>query len=286
MASRSCASPTISFGLLSIPTKAYLSAASESFSFNMITPNGNRVKQKIVDAVTEEEVQRGECLRGYEYAKDQFVTFSDEELDALAGEKANSIELAEFASDSVFNPVQVEKAYYLAPDKGAEKAYRLLVRTLERTNKVAVGKWYTRGKDHLVILVPTNGHLTMFQMYYANEIRAFEYQFTDRSEPSDQEVDMAKQLINKLSTKSFDVKKYNDEFAERARAAIEAKIADPENEVKVGSKSASTVIDLLAQLKASLETTPKPIEPVVMEKSETPKKKGPGVKKIKQKKEE
>jgi DNA end-binding protein Ku len=278
-AARSCGSPTISFGLLSIPTKLYLAAASESFSFNMITPDGNRVKQKLVDAVTDEEVQRGDCDRGFEYTKDQFVIFTDDELDSLAGEKANSIELAEFASDTVFDPLQVEKAYYLAPDKGAEKAYRLLVRTLEKTGKVAVGKWYARGKDHLVILIPTGKdsatrHLTMFQMYYANEVRGFEYQFSDKSEPTEAEVEMAKMLISKLSTKNFDVKKYNDEFAERIRTAIDAKIADPEQEVKAGGKTNVPTMDLLAMLKASLEQT-KPSEPavVVMEKPAVPKKK-------------
>eukprot|EP00697_Spironema_sp_BW2_P014219 gnl/Spiro4/4614_TR2305_c1_g1_i2.p2 gnl/Spiro4/4614_TR2305_c1_g1~~gnl/Spiro4/4614_TR2305_c1_g1_i2.p2 ORF type:complete len:338 (+),score=36.67 gnl/Spiro4/4614_TR2305_c1_g1_i2:2784-3797(+) len=288
-AARSCGSPTISFGLLSIPTKLYLAAASESFSFNMITPlkedaegnvsGGNRVKQKLIDAVTGEEVQKGDCDRGYEYAKDQFVIFTDEELDSLAGEKANSIELVEFASDTVFDPLHVEKAYYLAPDKGAEKAYRLLVRTLEKTGKVAVGKWYSRGKDHLVILVPAGKdsaslHLTMFQMYYANEVRGFEYQFSDKSEPTEGEVEMAKMLISKLSTKNFDVKKYNDEFAERIRSAIDAKIADPEQEVKAGGKSTASVVDLLALLKASLEQTePAKVAPVVMEKPATPKKK-------------
>lgn len=292
MASRSCASPTISFGLLSIPTKAFLAAASESFSLNMITPNGNRVKQKLIDAVTEEEVQRSECDRGYEYAKDQFVIFTDEELDSLAGEKSNSIELAEFASNSALDPLQVEKAYYLAPDKGAEKAYRLLVRILEKTGKVAVGKWYTRGKDNLVILVPTgkdstNKHLTMFQMYYASEVRTFEYQFSDKSEPSEAEIDMAKQLINKFSTENFDVKKYSDEFAERIRGAIDVKIADPEKEVKPGNKTIVPVMDLLTQLKASLKQAPKAIAPAVMEKPITPRAKktsGPGLKKTKGKK--
>lgn len=250
---RSVASPTISFGLISVPTKAYLGASSESFSFKMITPEGNLVKQKIFDAVTDKEVPRGDCLKGYEYAKDQYLTFTEADIDALAGDNQNSIELKEFVDDSAFNPIQVEKCYYLAPDKGAEKSYRLLTTTLENLGKVAVGKWYTRGKDHLVILKATGGHITLFQMYYANEVRAFEYQFSDKTAPTDQELALAKRLINQLSTKQFDVKKYSDEFAERIRAAIDAKINGGEETVAPATTAKPNIIDLMELLKASIE---------------------------------
>ncbi len=259
---RSVGSPTISFGLISIPTKVYLAASGERFSFNMITPTkddgkgnitgGNRVKQKLIDAVTGEDVEKGDCLSGYEYAKDQYVTFTDQDIDSLAGERSNAIELQEFVDNSAFNPVQVEKCYYLAPDKGAEKSYRLLSLTMEKSGKVAVGKWYARGKDYLVILAPTNGYLTMFQMYYANEVRAFEYQFSDKSLPSEPEIALAKKLIGQLSTKQFDVKKYNDEFAERIRAAIDVKINGGEQLAAIASAPQRNIIDLMELLKASV----------------------------------
>lgn len=256
MASRAVASPTISFGLLSIPTKAYLAAASESFSFKMVSPDGNPIKQKTFDAVTDKEIERGDCGRGHEYEPGKILSISDDEIESLAGDKSNLIEVAEFVSNSNFDPIQIEKCYYLAPDKGAEKPYRLLTRALEKMSKVAVAKWFTRGKDHLVVLKPTNGYLTMFQMYYANEVRAFDYQFSDTSEPGDQELLLAKKLINQLSKEEFSAKSFRDEFAERVRAFIDKKLSSDSAKVTaVGGTSKPNVMDLVAVLKASIQET-------------------------------
>lgn len=252
MSARAVASATISFGLISVPTKIFLAAAADNFSFNQITKNGNRVKQKLIDAVTEEEVVRAECLKGYEHTKDQYVTFSEEEVDSFAGEKANTIELTEFVEIDNFNPVQVEKSFYLAPDKGAEKTYQLLCKTMTLTNKVAVGKFFNRGKDNLVMLKATGDHLTMFQMFYAAELRAFEYQFSAKCEPNEKEIALAKMLIKQLTSKSFDVANYHDEFAERVRGAIEFKLSG--NEIKtVTSAPVASAFNLLDLLEKSLK---------------------------------
>jgi len=255
MAARAVASPMLSFGLISLPTKAYVAASGDTCSFNQITPAGNRVKQKIVDVVTDKEVTRAECRKGYEYAKDQYVIFTEEEVDSLAGEKSNSIELTEFVANTHFDPLQVEKCYYLAPEKGAEKTYRLLARAMEKMDKVAIGKWYARGKDHLIMIRPTGGRLTLFQMYYSNEVRDFEYEFSQASEPGERELELAKKLINQLTSKDkdFDATKYTDEFATRVRTAVDTKISGGTLK-EIAAPAQTKVMDLAALLEASLET--------------------------------
>lgn len=256
MGARASGSAVISFSLITVPVKLYITASSESFSFNQITTDGNRVKQKLFDAVTDQEVQDRATLRkGYEYTKDQYVILNDEELKALEGEKSNTIDIVEFVEDNNFNPLAVEKCYYLAPDKGAERPYRLLSRTLAHMKKIAVGKYYTRGKDHLIALkpggAPNGDQLTLFQMYYANEIRAFEYQFSDAYAPSDKEIDLAKMLIKKFATNKFDIGKYNDQYSERIRDLIERKRSG-ETFSAPKQMVSQPVMDLAKLLEASL----------------------------------
>src|SRR3989304_2130269 len=169
---RATASGTVSFGLVSIPCKFYTACSSESVQFKMITPKGNKVKQKIFDAVTDEEVERNACLKGYEHVKDQFVTFTSEELEALESERNNLIDINEFVPLASVDLLAVEKSYYLGADKGGDKGYLLLAKTLETTGKVAVGRWDARGKEQLVILRPYNGGLLLHQMFYTNEVRS------------------------------------------------------------------------------------------------------------------
>jgi len=252
MAARAVASPMISFGLISLPTKAYLAASAQAVSFNQITPDNNRTKQKVFDSVTDKEVDKTTLRKGYEYAKDQYVIFTDEEIDSLAGEKTNGIELTEFISDTYFNPIQVEKCYYLAPETGAERTYKLLARAMEKLGKVAIGKWCTRGKDHLVMLRPVNGRLVMFQMYYNDELRGFEYVFS-AAEPSERELDLASKLIGQLSSKDFDPTKYADEFTGRVKKAIETKLSGGTLKLLEAPKQMDKVMDLAALLEASLE---------------------------------
>lgn len=256
MGSRSSGSAVISFGLISIPTKLYLAASSESFSFNTITKRGNRVRQKIVDAITGDEVERSECNKGYEYQKDHFVVLTEDELKAMEGDRLNTIDIHEFVHDHHFNPVQVEKCYYLAPDKGAEKPYRLLGRTLKLMNKIAVGKWYSRGRDHLVALCADDTDaLTLFQMYYSNEVRPFEYKFSGQTEPSDKELMLSKKLVAQLESNAFDTSKYADNYAARLREMIDRKLAGDVISAPVAQPEA--FVDLAALLESSLRPKPK-----------------------------
>jgi DNA end-binding protein Ku len=226
---RSAASATMSLGLLTIPIKFYVAASSENFAFNMISPEGNRVKQKLVDEVTNVEVDRDATRRGFEYQKGQYVVFTDADIENLLEEdKRNTVELTEFVPDKAFDPISIEKTYFLAPDKGAERSYRLLHAAMVKLSKMVVGRWYARGKDNLVVIRPTGEYLSLFMMFYPNEVRQFEYQFSDKNIPSEKEVTLATKLIKQLSSDTFDIKDYTDEFAARVRSAIELKTSGKE----------------------------------------------------------
>ena len=250
---RAAASASISFALINVPVKLYLTASAEDYKFNMITPAGHKVKQQLLDSETNEEVERETCSSGYEVEKGNFVIFSDEELDALAEGKSNLIEISEFVDDGVFDPRAVEKSYYLLPDKStSEKSYRLLVSAMKETKKMAVAKWFSRKKDHLTTVRVVGNFLVMFKMFYANELRGCDYEFSNKTLPKENEVKLASKLIKQLSSHEFNIKNYIDEYAERVAKAIELKKTGQEIKILPGP-SATKEIDLVAMLEASLK---------------------------------
>lgn len=253
MAMRATSTGTITFGLVAVPVKFYLAASSEQVRFNMLTADGHRVKQRLVDAETEVEVKREECNSGYEYMKGQYVVFTADELKSLqesAGDK--TIDIKEFVDATSFDFVQVEKSYYLGPDKGGDKGYRLLSLTMKKLGKVAVGQWTTKGKVQLVVIRPYGDGLIAHQMYYANEVRDFSEIEAAKLEMHDAELDMAAMLVEKLSTGTFDPSKYEDAYTKRVRDAVEAKAQNQEI-ATVAEAPKTQILDLFAALKASLE---------------------------------
>jgi DNA end-binding protein Ku len=254
---RAVSSATLSFGLVSIPVKLYVAASAEPVSFNMITPDGNRVKQKLVDSISGEEVQRDLCNKGYEWAKDQFVVFTAAEIKALEAEKSEAMEIKEFIPAEAFDPLMVEKSYYLGADKGGDKGYVLLSRTMKETGKVAVARWNSRGREHLIIVRPYQNGLVLHQMFYANEVRDFaEVGKTGNVNFHDIEVDMAAKLVTALSTDCYEPSKYEDGFVTRVKTAVDQKANGQEVSV-APSPVKSNVVDLMAALKASLEASAK-----------------------------
>lgn len=253
MAKRSVASATISFGLVSIPVKFYLTASPESVHFNMITPSGNRVKQLLVDAVTGEEVDRSTCQKGYEYAKGQFVIFTPEELKSLGDNDGGSMEIVEFIPVDSLNVLEIEKSHYLDVGKGGDKAYRLFVAALKKLGKLGVAQWTNRGRQHLVILGVQGECLVAHQMFYKSEVREFELDCA-KYDPREIEVDMACKLIDALSTESYDSSKYKNTYVERVETAASAKCAGKVvNDVK--EPTAKQNSDLFVMLQASLAKT-------------------------------
>lgn len=254
MPARAISSATISFGLVAIPVKLYTATSSQQVHFNMLHPETKtRVQQQYITPATGEVVERGSLVRGYEYARGQFVVFTDEELKALEAERSNSVDIVEFVPLATVDLLSVEKTYYLGPDKGGDKAYRLLTEAMQRTQKVAVGRWAARGKEQLVLLRPYKTGLLLHQMFYANEVRSFEevdtgatYQFKDV------ELNLAENLIAQLSQDAFDPSRYKDEYASRVLAAVDQKVAGEQIHVAQEVPKAQ-VIDLFEALKQSLE---------------------------------
>jgi DNA end-binding protein Ku len=252
---KSTGSATITFGLVSIPVKFYTACSSEAMSFNMLTPKGNRVRQKLVDGVTGEEVDRASCNSGYEVAKDEYVTITKDELKSLEAEcESKCVEITEFVPS--FDPIYVEKTYYLGPDKGAEKGYLLLSEAMEKTGRVAVAQWNARGKEHLVTIAPYRGGLVLHQMYYATEVRPFdEIKCATKTPISNAERNMAQKLLDSLATDAFDPSKYKDHYVERVRKAIEEKVNSGVIKTAGDSPAASagaSILDLTALLEKSL----------------------------------
>jgi DNA end-binding protein Ku len=174
MAARSIGTATISFGLVSVPVQMYSSAESKSsVSFNMLHKKcGSRLKQQYICPKDNEVVARDDTSKGYEFAKDQYVVFSPEELKVLEEKATSTIDVAEFVPLAKVDREYLEKVYYLAPDKGGERAYRLLAEALDKTGRAALGQYAARGQQHLVLLRPRNGVLVMEQLHYADEVRS------------------------------------------------------------------------------------------------------------------
>ncbi len=254
MAARATASGTISFGLVAIPVKLYTAASSEQVRFNMLHDKcGSRVKMQYFCPVDQEVVERADLIKGYEYTRSQYVRFKDEEIKALEGDRSNGIEIVEFVPLSSVDFVQVEKTYYLGPDKGGDKPYLLLSESMHKQGVVAVGRWAARGKEQLVLVRPyAKGGLVLHQLYYANEVRDFEA--VDRGVGfsfSEIERDLAEKLIAELTADEFDPANYADHYEERVRAAVEKKVAGQEITVAPEAPKAQ-IIDLFEALKKSL----------------------------------
>jgi DNA end-binding protein Ku len=254
---RSIASLTISFGLVAIPVKLYsATVASERIAFNLLrAKDGSRVKQQYVAVNDGKLVERSEMTKGYEFAKDQFVSFTPAELKALEDATTHSIDIGQFVPLQTVDPVYFDGTYYLAPDKGGAKPYALLATALSRTQQCAIGRWVSRGKEHIVVIRPIDAGLAMHQLHFQAEVRSLNEVGLEQTTVSEPELKLAEQLIDQLSTKRFDPNEYHDEFRGRVEAAIQRKIAGKEvslAEAPVAAAGAN-VIDLMSALKASLD---------------------------------
>jgi len=254
MAAHAIASGTISFGLVSVPVKLYAATKAKNVSFNLLHgKDKSRLRQQYVCATCGEVVERGAMVKGYEYAKDQYVTLTDEELRALEQKTEQSIEIEEFVPIADVDPVYFEKAYLLGPDKGGPKAYRLLCDAMRRAGKGAVAKFSTRGKQQLVLLRETQGGLMLHALFYADEVRGFEE--IDRGEAlalKPGELDLAVQLIEQLASAAFEPTKYEDEYRTKVLELIEQKVAGQEIVAAPAQPARAQIIDLMEALKASL----------------------------------
>jgi DNA end-binding protein Ku len=273
MPPRSIGSGAISFGLVSIPVKLYVATSSEAPSFNLLHAKcGNRIRQQRVCPVCNEVVEREGLVKGYEFAKDQYVRVTDEELKALEGEASEAIEISEFVPLAKVDPLYFERSYYLGPDKGGEKAYRLLADTMTQVGKVALAKFVLRGKENLVIVRSAQNGLLMHTMYFANEVRSFdEIPKGESAKITGAETNLAVRLIDELSNEEFQPEKYEDEYGQRVLNLVSKKAEGKEITLAQPQPQRGQVIDLMAALKGSLGKA-REKKPAVSAKSSEPEK--------------
>jgi DNA end-binding protein Ku len=259
---RAIASAQIAFGLVSIPVKLFSAAeSSEKISFNMIHKDcGNRVQQQLFCPKDERTIDRSETAKGYEFARGQYVLFNEDELKALEEKASQAIEISEFLPKETIDPIYFSKAYYLAPDKGGDRAYTLLTKALGETDRWALGRYSARGKQYLVIVRPLGKGLVMQQLYYANEVRNIEELDLGEAIVKDNELKMAVQLAEMGAADEFHPENYRDEVADRVRALIQKKIDGEEITASDTVEPRAQVIDLMEALKASLAgKSPRPV---------------------------
>ena len=249
-------SGSIAFGMVSIPVKLYGATESKDISFHLLHAScGTRLKQLRWCPTDEKEVPWSEIVRGYEYAKDQYVTLTEEDFEKLPLPSKHTIELSAFVKEDEIDPVFYERSYHLAPDERAEKAYALLIRTLEKKGLTAIANITIRKKEQLCALRPKDGALMLETLYYPDEIRAQPEADLAKVKISDRELEMAFALID-LLRKPFDPEEYKDHYREALNQVIEAKLEGREV-VESPAPKESKVIDLADALRRSVEAAKK-----------------------------
>jgi DNA end-binding protein Ku len=253
MSARSIGTGTISFGMVSIPIRMYSAGESASaVSFNLLHAKcKSRLKQQYVCPTDNEIVPRDQMVKGYEFSKDQYVTFTDDEIKAMGQEAQKAIEITEFVPVSQVDPIYFDGGYYLGPDKGGEKAYRLLNEAMKQTGRVALAKWAARGKQYLVLIRPVQKGIVMQQLLYADEVRPISEVPIGDAELKEPELKLATQLIEQIASDEFHPENYEDEVRKRYHEAIQRKVEGQEVTVAPEQPRAQ-IIDLMEALKASL----------------------------------
>ncbi|HWP60449.1 MAG TPA: Ku protein [Candidatus Acidoferrales bacterium] len=255
MAARSIGSGTISFGLISIPVRLYPATSSKAIAFHYLHAKcGARIRQQHFCPVCNEVVERADLVRGFEFSKDQYVRFTEEELKALEEQVTRVIDLSEFVPLGQIDPIYFDRGYYLGPDKGGEKAYQLLAEAMEKTQRVALAQFVMRGKSNLVLIRSFQGGLMMHTMYYADEVRDFaEIDRGQSARVREGELELAVRLIDELSSAEFKPEKYRDEYRVKVLDAVNLKVEGKEVTLAAPEPQRGQVIDLMEALKQSLE---------------------------------
>ncbi len=251
---RAFASGQIAFGLVSIPVKLFSATeASEKISFHMVHKEcSSRIQQQLFCPKDERTVDRSEIMKGYEFAKGQYVLFTEEELKQLEEKATQQIDIVEFLPSTEIDPIYFSKANYLAPDRGGDRAYTLLAKALQETQRWALAKYAARGKQYLVVIRPLGNGLVMQQLFYPNEIRSMDELDLGTAVVKDQELKMAIQLAEMGAAEEFHPENYRDEVAERIRGQIQKKIDGEEITATAEDEPKAQVIDLMEALRKSL----------------------------------
>ena len=253
------ASGTISFGLVTIPIKVYsANRSSESIAFNLLHEKcRSRMKQYYRCPQCDEDVDRADMVKGYEFAKNQYVLFSKDELKSLEEKSTQSVEVTEFLPSEAIDPAFFAKTYYLGPDKLGARAYHLLGVAMKKMNRWALAKYATRGKQYLVCLRPVDNGLVMQQLHYNHEVRSMsELGLEEDIEIKEKELDLAILLAEQITGDEFRPEEYRDEVYDRLKAQIERKVEGEEVSLVPEDEPVGQVIDLMEALRRSLEASP------------------------------
>ena len=261
MALRPLRNATISFGLVNIPVRFYTATKSEDISFNLLHEScGSRVQRKWFCPKDDTIIDADELIRGFAIAKNKYVTFTKEEIDALESDDNRALDIVEFLDLSEIDPVFFDKAYYLGPAPGGGKTYKLLASAMKKQHKVALARWVSGNREHLVIVRPFEGGLVLHTMYYADEVRDFAAVDIEDAPLKEKEIALAEMLIDELTEEKFDPLQFKDEYRQRLMEKIEAKsqgeaiVSDERDE----DRGAAEVVDIMEALRRSLEGTSKP----------------------------
>jgi len=254
MPARPISSATVSFGLVSVPVQLYSAAeSSANVSFNLLHKKcGSRLKQQYFCQKDGEKVERDDMVKGYKLPTGQFVQFTKEELKALEEKKTESINITEFVPLKDVDRIYLDKVYYLGPDKGGERAYKLLAAALKETGRAALGQYAARGKQYLILVRPMDGVLVMEQLYYQDEMRSAREVPISDVEVKDQELKLAIQLIEQGASDAFRPEAYSDTVKARMLEQIQKKIEGQEITEEPSEAPQTQIIDLMEALKASL----------------------------------
>jgi DNA end-binding protein Ku len=254
MAAHSIGSATVSFGLVSVPVQLYAAGESKAaISFNMLhKTDGARLKQQYLCTKDGEKVERSDMVKGYEFQKGQYVTFTPDELKSLEERGTGAIEIREFLPAQQVDRIWLDRTYYLGADKGGARAYKLLAEALAESKRVAIGQYAARGKQYLIMIRPLEGRLVMEQLRYADEIRNIAEIPVPESDVKDQELQLAIKVIDQGATDEFHPEKYKDTVRDRMMEQIERKVKGKEITEEPETAPKTKVLDLMQALKQSL----------------------------------
>jgi len=257
MAAHAIGSATISFGLVSVPIKMFSAGeSSAAISFNWLhKKDGARLKQQYICSKDGEKVENDDRIKGYEFSKGSYVTFTVDELKKLQMDEksSNSMNITEFVDADTVDRMYMDRAYFLGPDKGGERAFGLLGEALKKTGKVAIGQWAARGKQYLIMIRPLGPGLVMEQLRYADEVRSINDVPISKLDLKKSEIDLAVQLIQQQAGGQFEPEKYEDEVKKRILEQIERKVQGKEITEEPTEAPKTQIIDLMEALKASLK---------------------------------
>ena len=253
---RSIWNGAITFGLISIPVRLYTAVEEKGLKFHQLhAPDSGRIRYKRFCSVDNEEVPMDEIVKGYEYERDRYVIFTDEELERLPADSVRAVDVISFVPLEDIDPIYFQKSYYLAPEPTGVKAYKLLAQALTESGRVGIAKITLRDKEHLATLRLRDDVFVLETMYWPDEIRPAKFDEVDKNvEIRPQELAMAKTLIENL-TDDFHPEQFVDSYRQRLEEAAEAKIAGQEVAVASSPGEPTQILDLMEALRASVEAT-------------------------------